>query len=416
MKKTVNFNKGFIPSTILSCAIILFGLVGFFVKGINFGIDFKPGLIEEVRVATPVAELTYDGSASISVDLSAGQMDIIISGSGVANETRAYNFLQYDTVAKLADSVNEIDGVTMTVSNGGFDTTKLFLNSAATNQLTNAPLYIYPAGTSDVTADDVRAALSSIESVAVKALGNGADSSFQIRKGVSASKDEEGAEQSQAVVMSEINEALYNKFGKTNIAVVKQDFIGSNFSSSIARKSIFLFLLTVIVIWAYAAIRFHWDFALGSIIALIHDSLIMMSFIIWTQMEFSTTVLAAVLTIIGYSINATVVILDRIRYNLKYMTEAKTFTEILNKSLSDTFVRSVLTTVTTLVTVIALFVFTTGSIKDFSLAMIIGLISGMYSSIFISSAFIAACRKNWKPEFGVHHSLKRAKAAEVKTE
>ena len=79
-------------------------------------------------------------------------------------------------------------------------------------------------------------------------------------------------------------------------------------------------------------------------------------------MEFSNTVLAAVLTIIGYSINATVVILDRIRYNLKYMPEAKQFNEILNKSLSDTLLRSILTTVTTLFAVVALYVFTTGSI------------------------------------------------------
>ena len=124
------------------------------------------------------------------------------------------------------------------------------------------------------------------------------------------------------------------------------------------------------------------------------------------------TRLAAVLTIIGYSINATVVILDRIRYNLKFMTEAKNFNEILNKSLSDTLVRSILTTVTTLFAVVALFVFTTGSIKDFSLALIVGLISGLYSSIFISSAFISACRKNWKPEYGVHHSLKAVKKDE----
>jgi len=129
-------------------------------------------------------------------------------------------------------------------------------------------------------------------------------------------------------------------------------------------------------------------------------------------MEFTTTVLAAVLTIIGYSINATVVILDRIRYNLKLMTGVKSFKEILNQSLSDTLVRSILTTVTTLFAVVALFVFTTGTIKDFSLALIVGLISGAYSSIFISSAFIMACRKNWKPEYGVHHSLKAVKADE----
>jgi preprotein translocase subunit SecF len=138
----------------------------------------------------------------------------------------------------------------------------------------------------------------------------------------------------------------------------------------------------------------------------------MFTFIIWTQIEFSTTVLAAVLTIVGYSINATVVILDRVRYNLKMMPEAKTFNEILNKSLSDTFTRSVLTTITTLFAVVSLFVFTTGSIKDFSLAMIVGLICGMYSSIFISSAFISASRKNWKPEFGVHHSLKHVRSDE----
>ncbi len=167
-----------------------------------------------------------------------------------------------------------------------------------------------------------------------------------------------------------------------------------------------MFVFVILLIWLYAAIRFHWDFALGSVIALLHDTLIMLTFICWSGMEFSTTVLAAVLTIVGYSINATVVILDRIRYNLKMMPEVKSFNEILNKSLSDTFVRSILTTVTTLMAVVSLYVFTTGSIKDFSLALIVGLISGIYSSIFISSAFISLSRKNWKPEFGVHHSLK----------
>lgn len=94
------------------------------------------------------------------------------------------------------------------------------------------------------------------------------------------------------------------------------------------------------------------------------------------------------------------------------MPEAKDFNEILNKSLADTLLRSILTTVTTLFAVVSLYVFTTGSIKNFALAMIVGLISGMYSSIFISSGFISLCRKNWKPEYGVHHSLKTVKADE----
>lgn len=404
MKKTFNFSKGFIPTTVISCALIVFGIVGFLTKGINLGLDFKPGLIEEVRVANPVAEISYNGSAKISMDLSAGQLDLVITGSTANNETRSFNFAVCKTVSELAAEVNKVDGVTMTVKNGSYDTTKLFLNSAVTNQLTDTAIYIYPAGTSEITTDDIRAALGE-NGVDIKQLGNGADASYQIRMGVS-----EGDTQNDIQVS--VNEKLYSKFGKENVAIVKTDFIGSGMSKSTTTKSIIMFVCVILLIWAYAAIRFHWDFALGSVIALIHDTLIMFTFITWTGMEFSTTTLAAVLTIVGYSINATVVILDRIRYNLKMMPEAKNFKEILNRSLSDTFTRSVLTTVTTLFAVVALYVFTTGSIKDFSLAMIVGLISGMYSSIFISSAFIAACRKNWKPEFGVHHSLKTVKADE----
>ena len=396
--KTMKFSKGFIPATIISSALIVLGIVGFFTKGINLGLDFKPGLIEEVRVANPVAEVVYNGSAKISMDLSAGQMDLVISGIGAANETKSFNFAELTTVADLAAEMNKVDDVVVTVRDGSYDTTKLFLNSAVTNQLTTNSLYIYPAGTSEITTDDLRAALGE-DGIDIKQLGNGADASYQIRMGVS-------EDDAQSDLQADVNAKLYDAFGKENVAIVKTDFIGSGMSKSTTTKSIIMFVAVVLLIWLYAAIRFHWDFALGSVIALIHDTLIMFTFIIWTGMEFSTTVLAAVLTIVGYSINATVVILDRIRYNLKMMPEAKTFNDILNKSLSDTLTRSILTTVTTLMAVIALYVFTTGSIKDFSLALIVGLISGMYSSIYISSAFISAFRKNWRPEFGVHHSLK----------
>lgn len=403
--RTLKFNKGFVPCAILSIVIIVFGLVGVFTRGINFGIDFKPGLIEEVRIAPPVAEVSYNGSAKVSVDLSAGQLDLVISGVGAVNETRSFNFAEYETVGALAAEMNKVDGVKVVVRNSSFPSTKLFLNSAATNMLTNTAIYVYPSGTSEITTDDVRDALADFSGINVKQLGQGADASYQLRMGVSESD-------SQNSLQDTVNASLFNKFGKENVAIVKTDFIGSSMSKSIAFKSILMFVLTVALIWIYAAIRFHWDFALGSVIALIHDTLIMITFISWTQMEFSTTVLAAVLTIIGYSINATVVILDRIRYNLRLMKEVDSFVPVLNQSLSDTLVRSILTTVTTLFAVTALFIFTTGNIKDFSLALIVGLISGMYSSIFISSGFIQLFRRNWKPEFGVHHSLKNVKADE----
>ena len=404
MKKNINFSKGFLPCAIISLAIIVFGVVGFFTKGINFGIDYKPGHIEEIRVATPVAELSYSGDAKVTIDLSSSKLEVVISGASVTNETKSYEFVEYPTVQSLASAVCQIQGVKMTVKDGSFDSTKLFMNSAVTNQLSETVTYLYPLGASSVSIDDVRNALAGVNGISIKQLGEGADVSYQIRVGVS-----EGSE--QVSVLNSINDKLYSKFGKESVAIVKTDFIGSSSSKSNTLKSIIMLALTLLLIWIYAAFRFHWDFALGSIIALLHDTCIMITFICWTQLEFSATVLAAVLTIIGYSINATVVILDRVRYNLKYMPEAKNFKEILNKALSDTLVRSILTTATTLFAVVSLYVFTTGSIKDFALAMIVGLISGMYSSIFISSGFIALCRKNWKPEYGVHHSAKTAAKA-----
>ncbi|MCQ2585043.1 MAG: protein translocase subunit SecF [Treponema sp.] len=404
MKKTLNFSKGFVPSVIISCVLVVFGLVGFFTKGINFGIDFKPGLVEEVRVASPAASLSYNGPAKVAVNLAKAEMELVVSGTGAENATYTYNLNEYATMGALAQEVNKVDGVKMTAMDSSANTYASYLNSASTNVLSASSIYIYPAGVTNASADDVRNALSAVSGISVKQLGSGDDLSFQIRMGID-------GDSTQSELQKVVEDTLYSKFGKDNVAVIKTDFIGSSFSKSIAGKAILMLVLTVLLIWAYAAIRFHWDFALGSVIALLHDTLIMMTFIIWTQMEFSTTVLAAVLTIIGYSINATVVILDRIRYNLKMMDNVTSFKDILNQSLSDTLVRSILTTVTTLIAVLALFIFTTGSIKDFSLAMIVGLISGMYSSIFISSSFIMACRKNWKPEFGVHHSLKKAQEA-----
>lgn len=288
MKKTLKFSKGFLPCAILSIILIVGGIVSAMTRGINFGLDFKPGMIETV----------------------------VLKG--------------------------------------------------------------------DHSSDEVRSALSSIQGASVKELGSGENKSFQIRSG-----DEEG-------IQDAVNEALNTAFGAENVEVVASDFIGSQFSKSLMKSSFWLVLMTLVLIWVYATFRFHWDFALAAVVAIIHDSLIMVAFVSWTQVEFSTTTLAAILTIIGYSINATVVILDRVRSSMK-INEASNFTEILNIALTATLGRSILTTVTTLFAVLSLFFFTTGSIHDFALVLSIGLVSGAYSSMFISSGIIALARRRWTP-------------------
>lgn len=401
-KKLIHFSKFFLPAAIISSVIILFGVAGFITRGINLGIDFKPGFIEEVRIAPVAVELTYSGSAKVTADLSKDSFDLIITGSGAENETKVYSYSEYSTINDIAKALNEVEGVSATVKTEGTeDSSLLFVNSAFSTQLTNSPLFLY-AAQKDVSVDEVREALAAFEGFSVKALGGNNGASYQVRMPES-SGDKSGADLQNAVL-----EALDAKFGENTVTIVKTDFIGSSFSKTLASKSLILMIATFVLIWLYAAIRFHWDFALGSIIALVHDSLIMIAFIVWTKMEFTATVLAAILTIIGYSINATVVILDRVRSNLR-LAKYDNFKDILDHALSDTLGRSIITTATTLFAVVSLYLFTSGSIKDFALALIVGLVSGCYSSIFISSGFILVLRRNWKPEFGVHHSLKSEK-------
>lgn len=252
---------------------------------------------------------------------------------------------------------------------------------------------------SNPSVEDVRAALSGVSGASVKAVGAGDAAAYQIRIGADKSSDALGT----------INAALNNAYGADKIDVLKTDFIGSQLSKTLGFQSILLLIGTMLCIWAYATLRFRWDFALGAIVALVHDCLIMFAFLAFFQVEFSTTSIAAVLTIIGYSINDTVVILDRVRENIQTLDDAKTFKDVINQSLSDTFSRSVITTVTTLFAVVSLYIFTTGTIHDFAWALIIGLISGCYSSIFISSGFISMIRKNWKPVYGLHAFAKKDK-------
>ena len=144
----------------------------------------------------------------------------------------------------------QVKGINVKVLNGDFDSTKLFLNSIVSNKLSSDVLYIYPAGTSDISTDDVRNAFADLPAASVKQLGEGSEASYQVRIGVSETDK-------QAEILSTINNKLYSAFGKEKVAVVKTDFIGSTSSKSNTIKGIIMFVCTMILIWAYAAIRFH---------------------------------------------------------------------------------------------------------------------------------------------------------------
>lgn len=395
MKTVKKFSKAFPVCAVISFLIIAAGVAGYFIKGINYGIDFVPGLVDEVRIAPPAISVTYSGTATASIEASNLALDLIISGAGAENETKSFTFGQNPTVGDMVKALNSVEGINAVLLSGeSSDSYGLYLDSASTSRLySDSALKLYVAKEDpSVNIDTVRASLSS-QNVVVKELGVDGNKSFQIRAAIS--DDSVSVEKLQDGIMT----SLHDKFGSDNVAIVKTDFVGSQFSDSLAYKSIALALVTLLIIWGYATIRFHWDFALGSIIALVHDCLIMFTFISWSQIEFSTTTFAAVLTIFGYSINATVVILDRVRENIR-VVQTKDFRDILDTAITGTLSRSIITTVTTLFASISLLVFTTGSIRDFAVVLTVGLISGCYSSIFISGGVIALARRHWEP--GVH--------------
>ncbi len=391
-KKIIRFSKCFVPFVILSLVIIAVGIFGVFTKGFNFGLDFEAGLIQDVKVAPTAIEMVYTGAANIAIETTNVSLSAVISGAGAENETRTFLYVDYPTIGALVAEINNIDGlVASSALAASTSPMGMFSSSNETNVLSSSPVKLYTTEGSDIVSiDAVRSALSGIDA-SVKAIGEESENGFQIRI-----EDEGSDSQASKHKQEQILGALTAEFGEGNIAVLKTDFIGSQFSSSLATQSIILMLVTLFFIWLYATIRFKWDFALGAVLAIIHDGLIMVTFVVWFGLEFNATMIAAILTIIGYSINDTVVVLDRVRENTKTL-KIKKFKDILDISQTEILGRTIITTVTTLLAVFALYFFTDGTMKEFALALIIGMISGVYSTIFIASSFIAFTRRNWKP-------------------
>ncbi|WP_281888984.1 protein translocase subunit SecF [Paenibacillus sp. YYML68] len=167
----------------------------------------------------------------------------------------------------------------------------------------------------------------------------------------------------------------------------EENTVDTELAKELAMKAIYAVLVASVGIIIYVSIRFEWRFAVAAIVALLHDAFIVISVFSIFRLEVNLPFVAAVLTIIGYSINDTIVIFDRIRENLRF-SKLKSFedlADLVNKSISQTMLRSINTVLTVFIAAVLLFVMGSPAIRLFSLAMILGLLSGAYSSIFIAS-------------------------------
>jgi len=170
-----------------------------------------------------------------------------------------------------------------------------------------------------------------------------------------------------------------------DVEVRRTEFVGPQMGDELREQGGLAMLLSLFLVMLYVAFRFQFKFALGAVIALVHDVIITLGFFSVTGMEFNLTVLAAVLTIIGYSINDTIVIFDRIRENFRKLRRADPV-EVVNISLTETLERTIATAGTVMLTVIALAVFGGDMLFGFAVALIVGVTAGTYSSVYMAAA------------------------------
>jgi len=163
------------------------------------------------------------------------------------------------------------------------------------------------------------------------------------------------------------------------------EFVGPQVGEELTEQGALAMIYALIGILIYIMVRFQWRFAPGAVIALVHDVLIIIGAFALFQLDFDLTVLAALLAVIGYSLNDTIVVFDRIRENFRKMRKG-TSLEIVNTSLNQTISRTLMTSITTLLVLISLFVFGGEVINSFALALILGVVVGTYSSIYVASS------------------------------
>ena len=235
-----------------------------------------------------------------------------------------------------------------------------------------------------INISDVRSKLSLLNLGDVQIQNFGSEKNVLVRVEASSSEN-------NSSVLSMITNEL-EIFGK----IQRTEVVGPKISSELIQKGILAIISAVGLMLFYIWIRFEWQFSLGAVLALVHDVIITIGIFSFFQIEFNLSIIAALLTIIGYSMNDTVVVYDRIRENLRKYKKQDLY-DLINSSINQTLSRTVLTSFTTLLALFSLYIFGGQVIKGFTLAMIIGVFIGTYSSTFIASQLlhILGVKRDW---------------------
>lgn len=373
----------------VSALVIVAGLIAFFTMGFNADVDFTGGYTMSVKVVTEGDE---DLKAADTADNKTADAKTADETSGGDTADKTSDSADKTDAAKADDKTSDAAAADKTSdANTSDEKTTDGKTSDANTADTN---------TADTNADTedsnlIKTQLVKSEKTALLKTYNFSED--EIRKTVDAVanvkassvvKSEDGfvikTNELDAKQASDVKQALADKLGA--IKVISEDKVSATVGSELLGSSLQALLIAAVLMLIYISFRFELLSGLSAVLALVHDVLVMLSMYAIFRLPVNTSFIAAMLTIIGYSINATIVIFDRVRENTKYLKK-ETFSNIVNTSIWQSMGRSVNTSVTTLITIVMVYILGVTSVREFALPIIIGIVCGTYSSIFLAGSF-----------------------------
>ncbi|HVP19510.1 MAG TPA: protein translocase subunit SecF [Spirochaetia bacterium] len=403
MKRVIQFSKARYLFFGFSSLLVLIGIAGFIVNhGFNLGVDFEAGIAFQFQVAPASFSMQYAGPDSAQVSIPAGERALTSAGNLIITITSAkdgskkdypFRYSDYKSVQELVNAVSAVPSVTVQPKGDMAAVPTQLLPLSRPADITGKPFTINlapgPGRGVQTSIAEMRATLASLGQYELQAVGAPVNQEF-IARLPAKSEDPEFQASAQSLVMG----LLDAKYGADQIILKSSDFVGPQMAQSLATQTIWLVLIAVGLILVYMMFRFRPAiYAVAAVLGILHDALVMLSFDAVFRVEVDAGTIAAILTILGYSINDTIVNFDRARENNSLMRGSSLRT-ILDTSVTQTLSRTFITSGATLLTVIALFVLTSGSIKNFALNMIVGILEGTYSTFI--SAFIVIEWSAWK--------------------
>ncbi len=396
MKRVIRFSRHRFVMLGLSGAIILTGIVLLAVRGLNMGIDFRGGLTQQIQVAPVALALSASGDAKVEASSYSGERQLL-GGEAIGftvtkgAESQSYRFTYSDfaTLRDLAAACETVPGVAAkVVADASIASSRLFPVDLPV-EISRQPLALNyalePGAKPFATIQTVRAALKELGQYEVQTLGRAEEQQFILKFGVPGGDDMD----SRHALEERVKGLLGAAFKADEVIVRKTDYVGPSLAGELATQTVSVVAVALVLMLLYLSLRFRFESALACVLCVVHDSAVMVTVVLVLRLEFSTSVIAAILTIIGYSVNDTIVIFDRVRENNSLMRDVDEKV-IFDTSLSQTLGRTIITSFVTLLAVVAMYVFTSGSLKDFALMLIVGIAVGSYSTIYIASPIVMA--------------------------